>query len=496
MRNVPSSILIQYSHLFRIISNTGPFKGPFHCQNLIELSTVYGQEWSRELLITNLGLKRLVWGGPYYRRIETLEQQQEWQLELKALMGLENLDVLKTSGFSLGEGLFVKVLRNNASRLSNLALSTVEGVTSIEGLELPFLTELHITFGGTESPALVDLVRCCPRLQRLSLTGSRTRSPAPSPIPGANHHHVNNSNLGNIITSLLGNNDHRSKEFQIGRLAQNIRECCPELSAIKFSSNYTSVIQSQCFLHDFESAALVNACRRLEAFSADMVTLDHGLTEALVSQRHSLKSLTFSFHESSESDQQTGIDMIREVHCVRRLKASLVRLRELNLSWDKDLVHAAIEPSTSSPEGYHHHHHHHQQASNIQDEVAAFLEEPWVSLDMDTLSISGMIASAVSSSNDTMAHVSMNPSSSLSTKIGWRLVRPSTDSLDAFQHQRQLPGSNSRVSSGHGDGEVMQNLLLLNITPLTQLRNLTLNHAAYERIPSEEEVAFATVSVA
>ncbi|KAF9958561.1 hypothetical protein BGZ65_001341 [Modicella reniformis] len=444
IRNVPAQVLAKYSHLFRIISNTGSFKGPFHCRNLIELFTVYGQEWSRELLVKNPGLKRLVWGGPYHCRIETLEQQQELELELKALMGLENLDALKTFGFSLGEGLFVKMLRNNANRLSNLALSTVEGVTSIEGLELPFLTELHIAFGGTESPALVDLVCCCPRLQRLSLTGSKSNA-----LP-----------LGSIITNIdttIANSV--QKGFQIEKLAHNLAQCCPELSAIKFTSNNTSTTQSRCFLDDSQCATLVNASRRLESFSVDMVALDFTLTEALIGQRQSLKTLTLSFHNSDVEVQQAKIDHLREIHCVRRLKASLVRLTELTLAWDRDYLApsalAAMADNNST-----------QSAFGFQEEITAFLDDPWGCLDLRTLNLNGIPVSVPIANVPSTS--SAHPSETLlsSTTAGWRGIKLSTD-------------INTDINAT--EAEMAQNLLLLNVAPLTKLRSLNLNQATYER---------------
>ncbi|KAI1296177.1 hypothetical protein EDD11_007525 [Mortierella claussenii] len=561
MRNIPASILIKYSPLFRIISNTGPFKGPFRCKHLIELSTVYGQEWSRELLVLNPGLKRLVWGGPYHRRIETLEQQQEWELELKALMGLENLDVLRTSGFSLGEGLFVKVLQNNANRLSNLQVSTVEGVTSIAGLELPYLTELQIAFGGTDSPALVDLVRCCPRLQKLSLIGSRTRSPVATPLnPHASTHlntigSSNNNNINNNNDMTVGSN-----EFQIERLAQNIEQCCPALQSIKFSSSILSSSSSssstsntlntlpqsnQYFLHDVESALLVNACKRLESFSADMATLDHALTEALVGQRKSLQSLTLSFlntmnvhyhppppHHNPQQqhemmDQHMREDRIREIHCMRRLKASLPKLKELNLFWDKGLMTTGATAETTGMT------HTHVLPQSLQEEVATFLEEPWSCLDLETLHISGIMPPPLSSSfnstlasspstaitteastdtgleNRVSAKVGSGPSydglksqtlvaivtqnsSSSSSDGGWQPQMQSRQlsksSSSSSLHSNYSGSSNTNLlpeassSSNSSEAERMQSLVLaLNLSPLTRLRNFSLNHAVYQK---------------
>ncbi|KAF9905632.1 hypothetical protein BX616_000965 [Lobosporangium transversale] len=512
MRNVPAAILTKYSHLFRIISNTGPFKGPFRCNNLIELSTVYGQEWSRELLVTNPGLKRLVWGGPYHRRIETLEQQQEWELELKALMGLGNLDVLTTSGFSLGEGIFVKVLRNNASKLSNLQLSSaVEGVTSIEGLELPHLTELHIAFGGTESPALVDLVRCCPRLQRLSLTGSRTRSPVATPAPlnvAYIGHHSHNNGTGHMNMNM-----NSSKEFQIERLSQNIQEFCPELSSIKFTSNHSSgsstgmsiggslqhshsgVHMNQCFLHDHELAALVNACRHLESFSADMATLNYALAQALKGQQRSLQSLTLSFYPSVSSDP-TGSDRVREVHCVRQLKASLRQLKELSLSWNHGLMINTIS------------------MEDLVEEILLFLEEPWACSSLETLSINGMIepvalpsslpsspAAAATRTTDFVGRAGAGAGAGYETKTPIECLRQFSRSHSNGSLHNGLNGSaqngaffNNSISNA--DTElVIQSLSLssLDLSSLTKLRNLNLDHASYERKTMEKQ-AIATLS--
>ncbi|KAF9174029.1 hypothetical protein BGX21_009016 [Mortierella sp. AD011] len=490
MRNVPHHILIKYSLLFRIISNTGPFKGPFRCKNLIELSTVYGQEWSRDLLVTNPGLKRLVWGGPYYRRIETLEQQQEWQLELTALMGLENLDVLKTSGFSLGEGIFVKVLRNNA-RLSNLALSTVEGVTSIEGLELPYLTELHIAFGGDESPALVDLVRCCPRLQKLSLTSSRARS------SGMTTPHATNNQLSSSSVNIT------NSEFEIERLAQNIAQCCPELSSIKFTSYHTTGAvnwpQIQSFLLDNELAALVNACHRLESFSAEMITLDYALTEALVSQQRSLTSLSLTVHDSSLG--LTVPDRARELHCLRRLKSSLEQLKELTLSWDKGLITldtatAPTDPAATTTS---------LLDEGIQEELEAFITEPWGCLGLRSLTVNGLVigvSPSVSPSLSSPVAVVATGSTQVESvhdnlptnggsydystfKASWRPQNQQHHSSNSHNHNDNSNISSSIVNLScisQDDNEMTFSPLLPNIVSLRKLRHLCLDQKTFERI--------------
>ncbi|KAF9538586.1 hypothetical protein EC957_006425 [Mortierella hygrophila] len=452
MRNIPSTILSRYSPYFRIITSTGPFKGPFQCKNLTELNTVYGQEWSRALLVSNPNLKRLVWGGPFSRRIETLEQQQEWQLELKVLMGLENLDEIRMSGFSLGEGIFVKLLRNNASSLSNLAMSTVAGVTSIEGLELPHLTELQVTFGCAESPALLDVVRCCPRLQRLSLLGSKTRASAAFVPPHHQQQHQQQQLQAGQQVQELGS--------EVVRLAQNITECCPELSHIKFTTTSTTggaqtnaVFRNQSFLQGPELALIAHACGRLEGFTAELATLDQALTFALMAHSSTLKSLSLTFHETDLETNTRIVDRTREMISLRRLKASLSNLQDLHLDWAGRLsanivlppgatagtttrvfttttvpvfstpalgpaattathppsgpigVAPQTTPTTAAAAG--------PAASlavnseemmmmmnagrnafAVQEEVAMFLEEPWAGLELETLRLHGMFRSA------------------------------------------------------------------------------------------------------
>ncbi|KAF9950855.1 hypothetical protein BGZ72_007553 [Mortierella alpina] len=481
MRNIPQHILIKYSPYFRIITSTGPFKGPFRCRNLIELSTVYGQEWSRDLLVSNPGLKRLVWGGPFHRRIETLEQQQEWELELKALLGLENLDEFRTTGFSLGEGIFVKVLRNNAARLSNLALSTVAGVTSINGLELPHLTELHVTLGCVESPALVDLLRCCPRLQRLSLMGSMSKgssSPPPALMHQQQHLATNNLN-GNINNSnSIIASDRSLREHEITRLAQNIAECCPELSSIKYTTSSQSCLvpvhrnySSQLFLSGSECAALVNATSRLESFSAELMTLDYTLTEALVAQASSFKSLQLSFRrtdsELSPEPMMTEESRLREIHCLRRLKASLHGLKEMSITWDERHTTAAIsalglfqEPTTF------------EMTSELRKEMVAFLEEPWAtSQGLESLAIRGMFPTTSTVSQGIERSSSATPSEPM---VCWRPLKV----LD--------PHEDRPTSLDQQNGDAMLRLLLSSLDTQTRLGYVTVNRTVYERDPGEQ----------
>ncbi|KAF9925422.1 hypothetical protein FBU30_004778 [Linnemannia zychae] len=541
MRNIPSAILSRYSSYFRIITSTGSFKGPFYCKNLTELNTVYGQEWSRNLLVSNPGLKRLVWGGPFSRRIETLEQQKEWQLELKVLMGLENLDEIRMSGFSLGEGIFVKLLRNNASSLSNLAMSTVAGVTSIEGLMLPHLTELQVTFGCAESPALLDLVRCCPRLQRLSLLGSKTRASAAFVPP---HHlqqqlqpHQQQQQQQQIPQEL---------DSEVVRLAQNIAECCPELAYIKFTTTSTTggaqtnaIFRNQSFLQGPELALIANACHRLEGFTAELATLDLALTSALIAHSSTLKSLSLTFHET-DLEFTRVVNRTREMNSLRRLKASLSHLQDLHLDWAGRLsaniashstgtgaaavtataavgTASVLSMPTSGPAsptvasavgavgvapvttavtststaatntisatdadetdvG--------RCAFAVQEEVAAFLKEPWASLEMETLRLHGMFKSSPPSPT-----LSMEPNGdddddtreNPKKKIVWRLAKGYAQHLSAsspYQHM-QVESSHNRNSTIRTE---QQNRLLENVTGLTKLRHLCFNYTTYERI--------------
>ncbi|KAF9153455.1 hypothetical protein BG015_003383 [Linnemannia schmuckeri] len=555
MRNIPPSILSRYSPYFRIITSTGPFKGPFQCKNLTELTTVYGQEWSRALLVSNPNLKRLVWGGPFSRRIETLEQQQEWQQELKVLMGLENLDEIRMSGFSLGEGIFVKLLRNNASSLSNLAMSTVAGVTSIEGLELPHLTELQVTFGCAESPALLDLVRCCPRLQRLSLLGSKTRASAAFVPPHHQQHHQQQLQTGQQAQEL---------DSEVVRLAQNIAECCPELTHIKFTTTSTTggaqtnaVFRNQSFLQGPELALIANACRRLEGFTAELATLDQTLTSALMAHSSTLKSLSLTFHETDLETNTRIVDRTREMNSLRRLKASLSHLQDLHLDWAGRLsanivlppgastgatteiptttTTPALSTPASGPAAMIANHspttgpigvapqtipttavagpaanpavdaemmrmYVGRNAFAVQEEVAAFLEEPWASLELEILRLHGMFRSAPPTPTLTAGPAEDEEDDGMSmvaegkgkekkqVKVVWRLAKGAHTEATSSPHQHHLQlngvvGVGKGSSSSSSRKTEQQTRLLENVTGLTRLRHLCFNYTTYERIP-------------
>ncbi|KAG0380024.1 hypothetical protein BGX24_010534 [Mortierella sp. AD032] len=544
MRNIPPAILSRYSPYFRIITSTGPFKGPFQCKNLTELNTVYGQEWSRALLVSNPGLKRLVWGGPFSRRIETIEQQQEWQLELKVLMGLENLDEIRMSGFSLGEGIFVKLLRNNASSLSNLAMSTVAGVTSIEGLELPHLTELQVTFGCAESPVLLDLVRCCPRLQRLSLLGSKTRASAAFVPPHHQQHHQGQQ--------MHAGEHSQELDSEVVRLAQNISECCPELTHIKFTTTSTTggaqtnaVFRNQSFLQGPELALIANACRRLEGFTAELATLDQALTSALMAHSSTLKSLSLTFHET-DLETTRMVDRTREMNSLRRLKASLSHLQDLHLDWAGRLsanialagatatvtattavgsttvlstpasVPATI-PSTGTTIGVVPQPTAATATTNpaaeaaedmdvgrntfaVQAEVTAFLEEPWASMNLEVLRLHGMFRSSPPTPTlsaelnededvDEAAGESGRKGKKKQGKVIWRLAKragvqeqPSSPHHHVYNQQQQAQSNLDEGSSRNIKAE-QQSRLLENVSGLNRLRHLCFNYTTYERIP-------------
>lgn len=537
MRSIPSDILAKYSPYFRIITSTGPFKGPFKCRNLIELWTVYGQEWSRDLLVSNPGLKRLVWGGPFHRRIETLEQQQEWELELKALMGLAHLDEFRTSGFSLGEGIFVKVLRNNANQLMNLQMmSRVAGVTSIEGLELPFLTELQVAFGEEESPAMVDLVRCCPRLQRLSLTGSKIRRSNSTNTVSAmmnlleNANNLDNNFLGIVAvstTTTISSHGHGYEDVdsEIIRLSKNLKECCPELCSIKITSTSSNMLKSDCFLNGSECAVLIQSCGRLESFSADMVSLVNyqsamgqntsgahtqqdadlyhlhfqqsssmtgsPLTEALI--RHgelSLKTLSLCFHET---EAESHVDRIQEMRSIQRLKGALRGLKELHLSWDATLAVRVIndENLTAATSVAHS-----TPLANIDPRVVAvdeFSKQSWGSTEMESLVIHGLYMCDASSPTHSSAFTSA-PNTSFEpplitpaqetefSKLGWRPLRTTRTETRDLHWRDQMERRQQALYQQRTSGlETQTRELLFSLKPLRHLKHVCLNHMPYER---------------
>ncbi|KAF9581529.1 hypothetical protein BGW38_001418, partial [Lunasporangiospora selenospora] len=490
--------------------------GPFHCKNLVELSTVYGQEWSRELIISNPGLRRLAWGGPFSRRIETLEQLREWEQELKAVLVLGNLDQLSTSGFSLGEGIFVKVLTNNASRLRKLAVSTVAGVTSLQGLELPHVVDLHVTFGATtdSAPALVDLVRCCPKLQHLSLAGSKPHRPnAPmhhpfmgQPLPNNNNNNIhhnnninntnnNNNNIPNNAGTLLPSPAPPNDEFDMMRLAQNLAECCPDLVSIVFSSDKSNMVQSQGFLTSAECAALVRSAPRLQNFVAEIPVLEDGLVSALMSRQETLQSLRLYLKKTELEHDTTIVDRAREMRCVRLLKSTaFARLEHLCLKWDVDLAD-------------------HQEELQQLD---MFVEEPWshaLTMSLRKLEIAGLFGRREMSWPPTMMTLQLQGSSGLDraspaaqgdssspqeeeqqqqASEKWEVISTG-ERTSPFPSRPPSPGAvHLQEGNGRGPGREFdssckdanpEQTMFLHIESLLELRELSLNTVDYRRKP-------------
>jgi predicted nucleic acid-binding protein len=235
---------------------------------------------------------------------------------------------------------------------------------------------------------------------------------------------------------------------------------------------------------DQECAILVNACRKLESFSTAILTLDHGLTEALVNQRHTLKSLSLTFLETVEEDLRARISHVKEIHCLQRLKASLPRLEDLTLSMDQDFWRTWLAQDLGITSYYT------RGASGLREGVAAYMEEPWACLDLKTLSLKGfplgstkglMMASGEPSSSPSS---SLPSSSSSSTPVAGsapnssRVLSPSS-TMASWQPVKD-PSENNPA----GEDVMAQNFQLLNIASLTKLKSLSLNQNSYERIPT------------
>jgi len=347
-------------------------------------------------------------------------------------------------------------------------------------------------------------------------------------------------------------------DSEVVRLAQNIAECCLELTHIKFTTTSTTggaqtnaVFRNQSFLHGPELALIANACSRLEGFTAELATLDLALTSALMAHSNTLKSLSLMFHET-DLETTRVVDRTREMKSLRRLKASLSQLQDLHLDWAGRLS-ANIAPPSSSPSptaaatitttatgigaipgilstpasvpatmiapppagaigvattattsveeagemnmG--------RNAYSVQEEVAAFLEEPWASLNLEILRLHGMFRS----SPPTPTLPAAGPEDDYDcdqdegeddggrkkekVKVVWRLAKGSGmqqqhSGLSPPPHLHLNNNPYRRPSSlgeGSRSNKAIQQRLLENVTGLTRLRHLCFNYTTYERIP-------------
>jgi len=243
MRYVPLHVLQENSIYFRSFRDQfGHYhSGPFLTGNLRNLIISYQHDWAVPFMLTNPVLKHLTWTGcghPFQDR------------EFTALIGLCNLRDLCLSNWDLN-GRQLALILCASPRLARLSLSSVRGVRDLDGMLLLFaMEEISLGYVPSDSQCLLELVRYCPGLRRISFLGTWIQE--------------------------------QPRDMLL--LSAQIRVYCPEISSIRLKASYCFGMGTFVTLEDFEYAALVQGAQSLDIFAAEISSLGMMLTDALISQ--------------------------------------------------------------------------------------------------------------------------------------------------------------------------------------------------------------------
>ncbi|KAI1315462.1 hypothetical protein EDD11_000743 [Mortierella claussenii] len=250
MRYVPLTVLQVNSVFFRSFRDQygHHHSGPFFATNLRHLVISQQHSWTVPFMHANPALQHLTWTG-FGRSLR--------DNEYTALTSLANLHDLCLSNWNLS-GRQLALILCASPHLLRLSLSSVDGIQDLNGmLILCALEEISLGFVSQNSQCLLELVRYCPNLKRISFLGTW--------IP---------EQARNLL-----------------ELSTRIRSCCPHLSSIHFSAAYCFGTDNFNTLQDFEYAALAQSAQSLEHFAAESSCLGPMLTTSLISHMESLVAI-------------------------------------------------------------------------------------------------------------------------------------------------------------------------------------------------------------
>ncbi|KAF8933887.1 hypothetical protein BGZ47_010600 [Haplosporangium gracile] len=255
MRYVPLRVLQKASIYFRVFRDPiGQYhQGPFLSTHLQQLIISQQHEWAVPFLDANPALQHLTWTG---------SGQPLADLQFMALARMTQLRDLCLSNCSLVGRSLASVL-NGSSGLLRLSLSSVDGITQLDGLAtLSSLEEIALGYLHVNSQGAVldDLTRFCPNLRRISFSG--TWGPT-------------------------NNNDSRQGRDLL-KLSSILRVFCPELQSIQFTAGYCFGVDRFNTLQDFELSALAESAERLTSFGAEISYLGRMLTDTLICKSRTL----------------------------------------------------------------------------------------------------------------------------------------------------------------------------------------------------------------
>ncbi|KAI1303909.1 hypothetical protein EDD11_005275 [Mortierella claussenii] len=187
---------------------------------------------ARALVLANPRLKLLSWQSQY--------GQVMTPYIFEALHGLHQLETLHLDGWKLEPGaqrLFRVVLKNNSDHLRSLSLILMEGFASAEEcwVLLPKLSIVEMDNDWDANPALLDLFQFCPALETLKA--------------------------------------HADATCDIRKMAQQLRDHCPRLNAIRCVNGYIM----------FQSGYLLSEEEYVELIQGSTTTITHHGIEPIFS---------------------------------------------------------------------------------------------------------------------------------------------------------------------------------------------------------------------
>ncbi|KAF8929901.1 hypothetical protein BGZ58_008614 [Dissophora ornata] len=438
MRYAPLAVLQANSVYFRSFRDQlGHYhSGPFFATNLRQLIISRQHDWAVPFMLSNPGLQHLTWTGLGH----SLQDR-----EYSALMNLRILRDLCLSNWNLS-GRQLALILCASPRLLRLSLSFVDGVQDLDGMLILFaLEEISLGYVPANSQCLLELVRHCPSLRRISFLGTW--------IP--------------------------EQDRDLLTLCTRMRCCCPDLCSIQFVASYSFGTDNFNMLEDFEYAALVQSAQSLNYFAADIPCLGSMLTKSLISQFESLVAVDLCIRRrihhqhphdgggtggSGDKDGGSNSTQFMDVIHTARILSTCSHLRVFRLS----------------------------SAENVIDMDAALelFAAPWACLGLEVLSLGQISIPAKSKRGDKRAAMTCSFGD-----YGWYVQSKANVSFasasKAMANSTALttlgaitPGT---TLSGETDDELwtfgfeFRQKLLPQVSLLTVLRELCLNKVQYAR---------------
>ncbi|KAG0034516.1 hypothetical protein BGZ81_004330 [Podila clonocystis] len=356
-------------------------------------------------------LKQLSWFGKH-----TLPD-----LDVDTLIGpqpLRQLEMLSLYSWKTHNGGLAKVLDSVSETLKRLALSSMAGVRrgDFNSLTLPHVTDVELTFDKDPIPGLEDVLRSVPSVQRATL------------------------NFG--------------LHWDAKRIAQNIRECCPNLQEIVIHSS----------IEDEDLAAIIASCPPLASIVSRVhIGLSDNVTNVILS-RHAESLELLELQTEWGSPPANVPNLAQVLHSCHRLKS-------FGFNGLRDVT---------------------------EDELTSeLLARRWACLGLETLRLVGFkpnrtrfLTNGEDVSSDS-EHKSEEEPSHTATRVSVLSVdgigAPSTDPMVSMRTDARMEVTTkkkgwTKVSENPGDKDpsMFPGLLFLHLESLMKMKTISLNDVEYK----------------